>query len=113
LPGLDHGGLGDAAGMADLTADLGHRRGKLFGRGGDGVDTGRCLPRRDRRCRGPLRGTVDASRDLASHALHVLRRLRDGADHALDVGFEAVGHLPLQRLLLELGLPFRDLLRLA
>ena len=39
--------------------------------------------------------------------------LRDRADHALDVGLEAVGHLALQRLLLELGLLLGGLLRLA
>ena len=51
--------------------------------------------------------------DLVGHALHVLRRLRDGADHALDVGLEAVGHLALQRLLLDLGLLLGGFLRLA
>jgi hypothetical protein len=35
------------------------------------------------------------------------------ADHALHVGFEAVGHLALQGFLLQLSLPLRGLLRLA
>ena len=40
LAGLGHGGIGDVAGMGDLAADLGHRRGQFFGGGGDRVDTG-------------------------------------------------------------------------
>ena len=57
----------------------------------------------------PLTLAVISRRD----ALHVLRRPRDRADHALDVGFETVGHWPLQRLLLELGLRLGGFLRLA
>jgi len=50
---------------------------------------------------------------LAGDALHVRCGLRNGADHALDVGFEAVGHLALQRSFLDFGLLFGDVLRFA
>ena len=76
-------------------------------------DAGRGLLGGGRGGRGPFRGAVDAGGDLAGDALHVLGGLRDRADHALDVGLEAVGHLALQGLLLELGLRLGGFLRLA
>ena len=113
LRGLDHGLVGNTAGKCDLSADFGHRRGKLLGRGGNRADTGRGLVGCVRRGGGPLRSAADAGGDLAGDALHVRCGLRNGADHALDVGLEAVGHLALQRSFLDFGLLFGDVLRFA
>ncbi len=113
FPGLGHGGVRDVAGMGDLAADLGHRRSELFGGGGNRVDAGGGLLGGGCGGRGLRRRAVDAGGDLRRHALHVLGRPRHRADHALDVGFETVGHLALQRLLLQLGLLLGGFLRLA
>ena len=60
-----------------------------------------------------LRGSIDACGDLGCDALHVFGRFGNRCDHALDVGLEAVGHLALQGLLLDLGLLLGAFLRLA
>ena len=113
LSGLDHGVVGDLAGMGDLTADLGHRGRQFLRRCGNCVDAGGCLVGGGRRGGGPLRGAIDTCRDLAGHALHVGCCLCDRGDDALDVGLETIGHLALQGLLLEFGLMLGGLLCLA
>ncbi len=113
LSGLDHGAVGDVAGMAHLAADLGDRRGEFFGGGGHGADAGRGLLGSRCRGRGLLRGAIDAGGDLAGHALHVPGGLRDRANHAFDISFEAIGHLPLQCLLLPFGLSLGGVLGFA
>jgi hypothetical protein len=80
---------------------------------GNRVDAGGCLVGGGSRGGGALRGAVHAGRDFAGRALHVGCCLRDRGDDALDVSLEAVGHLALQRLLLEFGLMLGGLLRLA
>ena len=100
--------------MGDLAADLGHRRGQLLGGGGDRADAGRGLLGGGSR-RGRARSEVPLTLAVISPATRCMSAvaLRDRADHALDVGLEAVGHLALQRLLLEFGLLLGGLLRLA
>ena len=85
----------------------------MFGGGGDRVYTCGSFFGGRRSGRGLRRRAVDAGGDFGRHALHILGRPRHGADHALDVGFETVGHLPLQRLLLLFGLLFGGFLRFA
>ena len=99
--------------MGDLAADLGDGGGQFLGGGGNGADAGGCLlGRRSRGC-GLFRGAVDAGGDFAGHALHVRGRFGDGRDDALDVGLEAIGHLPLQGSLFEFGLLLGGFLRIA
>src|SRR5258708_40216612 len=99
--------------MGDLATDLGDGGGQFLGGGSHRADAGGGLFGRRGRGGGLFRGAVDAGGDFAGHALHVRRRLGDGGDDALDVGLEAIGHLPLQGLLLEFALLLGGLLRVA
>ena len=86
LSGLDHGALGDLAGMGDLPADLGDGGSEFFGRGGNRADAGGCLvrtrPRAAARCEVPLTLVVisPATRCMSGCCLC------DRGDDALDVG---------------------------
>src|SRR3954470_19068214 len=77
---------------------------ELLCSGCHGADAGRCLVGGSGCGRCALGGALHTGCDFGGDAVHVAGSLGDRVDQTLHVGFEAVGHLPLQRHLLQLGL---------